>query len=93
MEFDSRYQQMSLPVGSSLKLNIGVEGEPAPHITWYKDGAKLAGRGHAAIETTDYMTSLGVRRVGRDDAGEYCVVAKNEWGMSDARFNVNIMGE
>ena len=88
-----RYQDMLLPIGSNLKLNVSVEGEPDPHVTWYKDGAMLSGRGHAMVDTFDYGTTISVHRLGRDDGGEYHVVAKNEWGMAEARFNVRVMGK
>ena len=94
LEFDSRYRNMTIPSGGAIKINVSLEGHPAPHVTWYHDGVPMSSRGpNASVDTNEYSSVMTVRRAFKDDEGEYRVVAKNEWGSVEASFDVSIMGE
>jgi len=73
-------------------VTIGVEGEPAPVVTWYKDNAPLRAKSNVTVDLGDTSTSIVIRRMARDDAGDYELVAKNEWGTTKERFNVSVVG-
>jgi len=79
-------------VGGTAKVSIGVEGEPAPKVTWFKDNAPLKAKSNVAIDVGDASASIVIKRMTRDDAGDYELVAKNDWGTTKERFNVKVVG-
>ena len=46
MDFDKKYHDMTIPTGGMIKLNIDLEGQPLPTVTWYRDGVTLKGEIH-----------------------------------------------
>ena len=46
-----------------------------------------------SVESTDYMTSLLIKQASAEDAGEYTVTAKNQWGSKKINFNINVQGK
>lgn len=84
---------MTHHVGSTFKISVPIEADTMPNVTWYRDGQKLQGRANVFIETTDFMTTITIKRATVDDAGEYECVAKNDWGMSRVKSIVNIVGK
>ena len=83
---------MSAHIGGNIKITVGMEGQPPPTITWYKDGFKLASRGNVFIDKDDNSTWIQVKHASREDDGEYKVVAKNEWGSKEQTFRVHVTG-
>lgn len=93
LEYDRRYDDLSSPVGGLLRLSVLVGGEPAPSITWYKGASELMPRRGISLDTTDpALTTLLIRQLHRHDAGEYRVVAKNQWGSKEVTFNIHVQG-
>ena len=92
MEVDERYLAQQAHMGGMVKISVNVQGDPAPTVTWYKDGRPISDR-HIMIDTTDFMSMLSIRRTTQEDSGEYEVVAKNEWGTSSLSFSVKVMGK
>ncbi len=45
------------------------------------------------IDSSDFMSSITVKRASRHDEGQYRIVAKNQWGSAEATFNVRVMGK
>ncbi len=41
LEFDSRYMEMRVPIGGSIKINVNVDGEPTPTLSWTRNGMPL----------------------------------------------------
>ena len=73
-------------------MSIGVDGEPAPSVSWLKDNAPLRGRPNVVVDVGETATSIVMKRLTREDAGDYEVVAKNEWGTTRERFSVKVVG-
>lgn len=44
------------------------------------------------MELTDFSTTIVIKRMNREDAGEYEIVAKNEWGTTKEKFTVKVTG-
>ena len=84
---------MAIFVGGVIKFVVSIDGEPVPTVKWYKDGVSLQTRGNVTIDTDDFTSSLMVKRVTREDRGQYKVVAKNEWGTTEVTFDVSVNGE
>ena len=80
-------------MGGVAKISVGIEGEPAPTVTWFKDGLQLKSRPNVTVDNTDYLATIVIRRMTRDDEGEYEIVAKNEWGTTREKFTLKVMGK
>lgn len=93
IDVDTRFSKQFAHVGGTAKISVGFEGEPMPTITWYKDGSQIRGKSNVSIETTDFSSIINIRRITRDDEGEYEIVVKNECGTSKARFALKVMGK
>ena len=92
LSLDERFRQVRAHVGGTAKVSVGVEGEPAPAVTWYKDAAPLRARSNVVVDVGDSSTGIVMRRLTREDAGDYEVVAKNDWGTTKERFSVAVVG-
>ncbi|KAM9642204.1 hemicentin-2 [Trichechus inunguis] len=66
------------PVGSSIRLDCVVHGDPVPSIRWMKDGLPLRG---SRLWHRLQNGSLTIRRTEMDDAGRYQCLAENEMGL------------
>ena len=90
---DERYLEQQAHMGGMVKISVSVQGDPVPVVTWYKNGRPLRDDRHTTIDTSDFMTTMSIRRAAKEDSGEYEVVAKNEAGTSSLSFSVKVMGE
>jgi len=79
-------------VGGTAKVSVGVEGEPAPSVSWFKDNAPLRAKSNIIIDVGETASTIVIKRMTREDAGEYELVAKNEWGTTKERFTVKVVG-
>ena len=85
------FKDITLPVGTLLKFDVAVIGEPTPKIEWRFNKAPLKSGGNCEILTTDLGTRLFRRPVTRVDAGDYEVLATNEYGKDVALVSVNVV--
>ena len=92
LEIDDRYKDMTAYIGQSVRLGVSMEGEPAPTAKWTKDGSPLDGVRDTYIDTTDYQSTLCIRRCNISHSGEYECVAKNEWGSAKLSMRIRVMG-
>ena len=90
---DERLRDIIVSVGGTIKIPIGMEGDPAPTIYWYRAGVPFTPGGNSYLETDRYTTTLVTKHATLRDAGEYRVVAKNEWGTSSATVHVKVLGK
>ena len=74
-------------------MKVNMDGEPAPTVAWFKDGAPLKERSNVTVTARDYLTDVMIKRVALTDGGEYKLVAKNESGTTQALFTVHVLGE
>lgn len=84
-------KDITLPVGTLLKFDVAVAGEPIPKIEWRFNKARLESGGNCEILTSDLGTRLFRRPVTRVDAGDYEVIATNEYGKDVATISVNVV--
>ena len=73
-----------------VKVGVSMEGDPAPSVSWFKDGLPLHSDRYVSMETDEFLTMLCIRRVTRHDRGEYKMVAKNEYGSADVTFLLTV---
>ncbi|ESO04852.1 hypothetical protein HELRODRAFT_191479 [Helobdella robusta] len=91
VDFDSRLRHQLVPVGGVARINLTYDADPAPTVTWYKNGVVIKSRGNVSVDNNDVTTWLTIRNVKMDDGGEYEVIVKNEWGMCREKFIVQVV--
>lgn len=77
-------ESMTVLEGSSLALHCSTQGNPAPTLTWLKDG-ELVG-----TITADELSVLEVIEVTPQGDGQYRCLAENEHGRASSSFNITV---
>lgn len=74
-------------IGGDLKLEVIVDGAPAPTVTWLKDGQEM----DKGSQVSDGVThKLLLKKLKSSDEGTYTCRATNSSGETDAIANVSI---
>ena len=66
--------------GDDLTLSCNVTGNPAPTVSWNRDGFPVETRENARISFADDKKQFTITNVNRTDSGEYRCVATNRVG-------------
>ncbi|XP_034170921.1 cell adhesion molecule Dscam2 isoform X6 [Osmia lignaria lignaria] len=84
-------QQVTVDLGKDAEFQCSVTGQPAPMISWTKDGLPVreGTSGRSKIAGTDGST-LRVASVARDDKGMYQCFAKNDYEMVQATAELRL---
>ncbi|XP_046143887.1 Down syndrome cell adhesion molecule-like protein Dscam2 isoform X7 [Osmia bicornis bicornis] len=84
-------QQVTVDLGKDAEFQCSVTGQPAPVISWTKDGLPVreGTSGRSKIAGTDGST-LRVASVARDDKGMYQCFAKNDYEMVQATAELRL---
>lgn len=69
-----------------------LSGAPQPEVTWTFNEAIIRTDDHRTITTDEDGTSLTIKKVVRDDTGEYSITAENELGSESVTFKVDVKG-
>lgn len=78
-------------VGKSVVISCHVEGVSAPRIEWLFGGQPLdAGRRHRLLSNGHQLEILDSEV---SDTGRYSCVAKNEAGIADREFDLDVLGQ
>lgn len=74
-------------------MTCAVQGQPRPHVSWFKNDQSLAN--HPAAYTTDVMgvCSLVIPSVSATDGGQYKAVAENTLGQAVTTATLIVVGE
>uniref|UniRef100_A0AAY4BS72 Immunoglobulin like and fibronectin type III domain containing 1, tandem duplicate 3 n=1 Tax=Denticeps clupeoides TaxID=299321 RepID=A0AAY4BS72_9TELE len=83
----------SNPPGYECYMSCAVKGDPAPHITWYRDNVSLNTNTNYYISNTCGVCSLLILRVGPKDTGEYKVVAESPLGRAECSTTLTVRGK
>lgn len=93
-KIDRKYlQSRKVKVGSVLKLEADVKGEPEPTITWTFKDQTLKSHERLKIENVDYHTSFVLQKCTRDDGGKYVVTAKNDSGTDTVEIDITVVSK
>lgn len=77
--------------GGVIRIIAYVSGQPAPEITWGRDGAALPPE--AKVETTAISSSLVIKPCIRRHLGVYTLTAKNTGGEKKKTITVEVLGK
>ncbi|CAG9796854.1 unnamed protein product [Diatraea saccharalis] len=94
--FTKSLVDMTVDAGTTLKLEVEVEGCPEPRVKWYKDGRELTTDARIKIERDTKRLEnyhLTVTLVKEEDGGEYEVRAENEMGSVSSKSTVTVHSE
>lgn len=69
-------QNRKIRVGSPLKMEADVKGEPEPTITWTFQSTTLKSEGRLTIENKEYHTSFVLEKTTRADTGILATVVR-----------------
>ena len=80
--------------GHKLRVRVSLTGNPAPRVTWVKDGEVIEGQGRVVMTLSDSgEAELLIDDVEKGDAGKYQVRADNEFGSDCDEFDVFVNGK
>ena len=83
---------MKVRAGQLVKLDVDVEGEPPPTITWSKGAKTLSTSANVKIDNEDYNTKVQLSNTTREDTGKYTIKAVNDSGSDEAEVEIIILG-
>lgn len=75
---------MIVQEGQSLALHCSTQGNPAPTLTWLKDG-ELVG-----TITADELSVLEIAEITPQGDGQYRCLAENEHGRASSSLNITV---
>uniref|UniRef100_A0A0N5D1Z0 non-specific serine/threonine protein kinase n=1 Tax=Thelazia callipaeda TaxID=103827 RepID=A0A0N5D1Z0_THECL len=84
-------EDIVIKVGQPLRLNIHIDGEPPPHVTWSCNGKSL--HSDVLIEDEDYITKFAIAKALRKQSGAYTITATNGSGTDTVTFKIKIKGK
>ncbi|XP_033934084.1 immunoglobulin-like and fibronectin type III domain-containing protein 1 [Pseudochaenichthys georgianus] len=80
---------MVVHAGGVIRIIAYVSGQPAPEVTWTRDGAALPLE--AVLETTGISSSLVIKPCTRKHLGVYTLTAKNAGGEKTKNITVEVL--
>lgn len=86
-----KLQTIKVRAGQHVKLEVDVEGEPPPTITWARGSQVLENTPNLKIENEDYLTKVNMSHTSRKDTGKYIITAVNDSGRDEADVEIIIL--
>lgn len=84
---------LTVKAGLSISLDVNIQGEPPPKVTWLYEGKEIESTEELKIDNIDYNTKFFVLRSKRTQSGKYTIIAKNEVGEDQADIEISILGK
>ncbi|KAM6980872.1 immunoglobulin-like and fibronectin type III domain-containing protein 1.1 [Aplochiton taeniatus] len=78
------------PQGYECYMSCAVRGDPAPHVTWYRNNISLNTNTNYLISNTCGVCSMLILRVGSKDTGEYKVTIENPLGRAECSTKLTV---
>lgn len=86
----SKPQSLTVEEGALARFECDVAGEPAPSITWMREGAVVGSSARHHIVSTQYNSSFEISAVEMSDEGSYTLLVENAGGKQEAYFTLTI---
>lgn len=86
----SKPRSLTVREGEFARFTCDVDGDPAPSITWFHEGAVMASSAGHLIFSSQYHSYLEIAAVTLADEGSYMVVAENAAAKHEAHFTLTI---
>lgn len=86
-----KLQTIKVRAGQTVKLEVDIEGEPPPTVTWSFGGAELQTGANVKIDNEDYLTKIQLTNTSRKLSGKYTIKAVNDSGQDEADVEIMIL--
>jgi len=83
-------QSLTVSEGESVKFTCDVDGEPAPTVTWMREGHVIVSSRRYHVTSAEYTSTFEITQVEMSDGGNYTVVVENSDGTQEAQFSLTI---
>lgn len=95
IDIDTSYaSSQSVKAGSSVVLPINFMSNPAPRVTWLRDGVPLSLRpGHIMIDSGETFSTLTILGIEKEEGGKYEALVENVAGTARHEFRVAVKCE
>ena len=90
--FSMKPKNKDMPEGISTRFTCNSTGTPDPSISWYFENKLIKPSEKYQVKDTAGLSVLVIRETCIDDAGEYMVVAENDYGNCEANFSLIVDG-
>ncbi|XP_059475294.1 titin homolog [Neocloeon triangulifer] len=81
---------LGVAVGEDITVSFRVSGDPKPQIIWMKGTRDISKHQRVMKETVNDYVRLTLSRAMASDAGTYCIMARNIYGVDRAFVTVRI---
>lgn len=81
---------LTVSEGETARFSCDVDGEPAPSVTWLREGHAIATSHRHLVTTTQYKSTFEISSVELSDEGNYTLVVENSEGKQEAEFSLTI---
>ncbi|CAJ1057448.1 titin-like [Xyrichtys novacula] len=85
------YNTFTVKSGGDLKVEIPVEGHPAPKIEWKKDEQAVKETSRLEVLNPSSLTVLHIRHAAREHSGQYSIIASNSAGKYTGEITVVVL--
>lgn len=79
-QFTKKLSDLTINDGEQLELNVKVDGDPEPQVTWTKNGKTLSSSGIMDLKYKAGVATLVINEVFPEDEAEYACQATNSIG-------------
>jgi len=79
-QFTEKLHSQRVREGASARFVARVSGNPAPEVTWYREGVRISSSADFVMSSHDDVHSLTISEVFREDAGKFTARATNPLG-------------
>lgn len=83
-------QSVTVSEGETVKFTCDVDGEPAPTVTWQREGQVLVSSHRHHVTSVEYKSTFEITKVEMSDGGNYTVVVENPEGKQEAQFSLTV---
>ncbi len=91
--YDAKFKDQSMKAGHTLIILVDITGFPDPKVTWFHDDKELTQSDKVTIEGDNKFSRLTIKGTTGKNSGKYKVVAKNNIGEAEEKFDVTILGK
>ena len=92
-KFKKQMKDQSVMTDECLKLEVEIDGTPAPDVKWFKDGLEIKQtKGIKILHESENVYDLVIEKVKIEDSGSYKCVASNELGQQSISSVITVNG-
>lgn len=83
-------KSMTVEKGENARFECDVDGDPAPSITWLREGEAVGPSARHHIVSAQFNSTFEISAVETSDEGDYTLLVENTGGKQEAHFTLTI---